>query len=131
MYWCLPDGSCDFFFNQKTAYDMRISDWSSDVCSSDLLVAGHEQQHREQRDLDGAEAVGIVGVGACDEAADEVVTWLLAATLHDVGEVHEHLGQRLLGLDGVPVARQCADECVGPSLEVVAPLGGGCRAARR
>src|SRR3546814_6913237 len=26
-----------FFFNQKTAYDMRISDWSSDVCSSDLL----------------------------------------------------------------------------------------------
>src|SRR3546814_6943334 len=26
-----------FFFNQKTAYEMRISDWSSDVCSSDLL----------------------------------------------------------------------------------------------
>src|SRR3546814_9628453 len=25
-----------FFFKQKTAYDMRISDWSSDVCSSDL-----------------------------------------------------------------------------------------------
>src|SRR3546814_4233345 len=35
--------SCDmciivlFFFKQKTAYEMRISDWSSDVCSSDLL----------------------------------------------------------------------------------------------
>src|SRR3546814_9876133 len=28
--------SC-FFFKQKTAYEMRISDWSSDVCSSDLL----------------------------------------------------------------------------------------------
>src|SRR3546814_4465530 len=27
-----------FFFKQKTAYDMRISDWSSDVCSSDLLT---------------------------------------------------------------------------------------------
>src|SRR3546814_9332204 len=27
-----------FFFKQKTAYDMRISDWSSDVCSSDLQV---------------------------------------------------------------------------------------------
>src|SRR3546814_1659331 len=27
-----------FFFKQKTAYEMRISDWSSDVCSSDLLV---------------------------------------------------------------------------------------------
>src|SRR3546814_8785585 len=27
-----------FFFKQKTAYELRISDWSSDVCSSDLLV---------------------------------------------------------------------------------------------
>src|SRR3546814_1542655 len=32
-----------FFFKQKTAYEMRISDWSSDVCSSDLPLdlAGH------------------------------------------------------------------------------------------
>src|SRR3546814_2700199 len=30
--------SAFFFFKQKTAYEMRISDWSSDVCSSDLLV---------------------------------------------------------------------------------------------
>src|SRR3546814_8434772 len=29
-----------FFFKQKTAYEMRISDWSSDVCSSDLTAAG-------------------------------------------------------------------------------------------
>src|SRR3546814_7442601 len=28
-----------FFFKQKTAYEMRISDWSSDVCSSDLVTA--------------------------------------------------------------------------------------------
>src|SRR3546814_8981979 len=28
---------CFFFFKQNTAYEMRISDWSSDVCSSDLL----------------------------------------------------------------------------------------------
>src|SRR3546814_16320560 len=31
-----------FFFKQKTAYEMRISDWSSDVCSSDLLERGDE-----------------------------------------------------------------------------------------
>src|SRR3546814_4193479 len=31
-----------FFFKQKTAYEMRISDWSSDVCSSDLA---HSCQH--------------------------------------------------------------------------------------
>src|SRR3546814_17797498 len=29
-----------FFFKQKTAYEMRISDWSSDVCSSDLTTSG-------------------------------------------------------------------------------------------
>src|SRR3546814_6413107 len=29
-----------FFFKQKTAYEMRISDWSSDVCSSDLRAGG-------------------------------------------------------------------------------------------
>src|SRR3546814_6474926 len=29
---------CFFFFKQKTAYEMRISDWSSDVCSSDLFA---------------------------------------------------------------------------------------------
>src|SRR3546814_10903689 len=32
--------SCVFFFKQKTAYEMRISDWSSDVCSSDLTIKG-------------------------------------------------------------------------------------------
>src|SRR3546814_8150649 len=30
-----------FFFKQKTAYEMRISDWSSDVCSSDLQATSH------------------------------------------------------------------------------------------
>src|SRR3546814_6649084 len=32
-----------FFFKQKTAYEMRISDWSSDVCSSDLWAAASRQ----------------------------------------------------------------------------------------
>src|SRR3546814_5320728 len=42
MIWLLSMSSvflCSFlFFKQKTAYEMRISDWSSDVCSSDLLA---------------------------------------------------------------------------------------------
>src|SRR3546814_7244792 len=32
-----------FFFKQKTAYEMRISDWSSDVCSSDLLDSNRKE----------------------------------------------------------------------------------------
>src|SRR3546814_5538325 len=36
----LSDLICFFFFKQKTAYEMRIGDWSSDVCSSDLSATG-------------------------------------------------------------------------------------------
>src|SRR3546814_7910929 len=39
MYWYV------FFFNQKTAYEMRISDWSSDVCSSDLRLRPNQHPH--------------------------------------------------------------------------------------
>src|SRR3546814_3524011 len=35
-----------FFFKQKTAYEMRISDWSSDVCSSDLAEAARARANR-------------------------------------------------------------------------------------
>src|SRR3546814_2136808 len=41
-----------FFFKQKTAYEMRISDWSSDVCSSDLHRkpdADHQQAEQYQQ----------------------------------------------------------------------------------
>src|SRR3546814_16937441 len=34
-----------FFFKQKTAYEMRISDWSSDVCSSDLAISEAETRY--------------------------------------------------------------------------------------
>src|SRR3546814_11941224 len=37
LYLCVV-----FFFKQKTAYEMRISDWSSDVCSSDLAVSSSQ-----------------------------------------------------------------------------------------
>src|SRR3546814_5383147 len=42
---------CVCFFKQKTAYEMRISDWSSDVCSSDLADrAAGEGAHRSRAD---------------------------------------------------------------------------------
>src|SRR3546814_7816700 len=53
-----------FFFKQKTAYEMRISDWSSDVCSSDLVPQGISAEmiaekwgiSREDMDAFGAES---------------------------------------------------------------------------
>src|SRR3546814_3930842 len=57
---------CFFFFKQKTAYEMRISDWSSDVCSSDLplphaavtlgTVREHAPRHERPADPTGINA---------------------------------------------------------------------------
>src|SRR3546814_7821404 len=46
--FCLYVSRLFFFFKQKTAYEMRISDWSSDVCSSDL---GTHEQDAARRDF--------------------------------------------------------------------------------
>src|SRR3546814_6432571 len=51
-----------FFFKQKTAYEMRISDWSSDVCSSDLAPTGGANR-RQRADDDLALAVDLHRLG--------------------------------------------------------------------
>src|SRR3546814_8087585 len=67
-----------FFFKQKTAYEMRISDWSSDVCSSDLddVPAGASLSSSWLRDamtqalpasMSGGTAKSSVFVGACSD----------------------------------------------------------------
>src|SRR3546814_18709602 len=57
-----------FFFKQKTAYEMRISDWSSDVCSSDLRHA--DLLARQQRLLGKAEALDLGEIFARLEGRD-------------------------------------------------------------
>src|SRR3546814_7565132 len=73
---------CVFFFKQKTAYEMRISDWSSDVCSSDLLVPpGCGRCSTPRRHVGRAERLGLALAGATllrhgrlhGEPVDEVV----------------------------------------------------------
>src|SRR3546814_5749366 len=70
---------CLFFFKQKTAYDMRISDLSSDVCSSDMKFLSRDERYanafgrafltpeesftesfRQLRDITGKTSVGLV-----------------------------------------------------------------------
>src|SRR3546814_3230666 len=50
-----------FFFNQKTAYEMRISDWSSDVCSSDLRTGQAKRLQRIGKARSAISAQVIVG----------------------------------------------------------------------
>src|SRR3546814_7630477 len=61
-----------FFFKQKTAYEMRISDWSSDVCSSDLQLAAlaqllrrddHVHRHQLPAQIGDIEIAGVGGGG--------------------------------------------------------------------
>src|SRR3546814_10723919 len=81
---------CIFFFKQKTAYEMRISDWSSDVCSSDLaaiiLVAVRLV------DLALAAKLGFLGPDAHAIRLDRTV----AASLADRA-VDEHALRRKIG----------------------------------
>src|SRR3546814_1399199 len=62
-----------FFFKQKTAYEMRISDWSSDVCSSDLARRRHRRRDRAtrlERPRRGRRRRAAVGEHVVDAALD-------------------------------------------------------------
>src|SRR3546814_5275105 len=77
-----------FFFKQKTAYEMRISDWSSDVCSSDLkrfgdVIVGAEFQpdHAIHRIALGGQHHDWQGANGCRVRAD------LPAHVQAVGKI--------------------------------------------
>src|SRR3546814_12208092 len=101
---------CDiFFFKQKTAYEMRISDWSSDVCSSDLLVL--DDQHRvalvAQLEQEAVHPGDVVGVQPDGRLVEDV---------GDVGErraeVADHLrALRLARSEGRRVGKECVSTC--------------------
>src|SRR3546814_7978334 len=78
MYFDLVGGFLFFFYKQKTAYELRISDWSSDVCSSDLL-GDHRAVALVERDQIGgagfeppATERGVEGVRMVTDEADVV-----------------------------------------------------------
>src|SRR3546814_17773673 len=102
-----------FFFKQKTAYEMRISDWSSDVCSSDLdsvlraVFLGGDVQRFQQVALDPAadtgDTVGHHHVERVDLGGDDV-------ELDRIRRLHHHhaVVQRL----GIEIGRASCRERV-------------------
>src|SRR3546814_6334319 len=84
-----------FFFKQKTAYEMRISDWSSDVSSSDLQVVGEvddlEPHRRQPRAPGGGDrAPDLVGV-----VVDAVVRHRLPVPAQRVREQSQAAAQEI------------------------------------
>src|SRR3546814_9291161 len=77
------------FFKQKTAYEMRISDWSSDVCSSDLRRLRYQpvgQVEAEDRDQTGA-----------IEAEAQVAATIDHIQQHQMSEPRPQVGQVEIG----------------------------------
>src|SRR3546814_4793719 len=99
-----------FFFKQKTAYEMRISDWSSDVCSSDLRLrrAGRQKRARpsapmRERAIEFGDEVNRVVIVLIAEAA----TARTAADLVARG-IDMHLGARS---EERRVGQECVSTC--------------------
>src|SRR3546814_5303395 len=99
-----------FFFKQNTAYEMRISDWSSDVCSSDLAAV----------DATKAVLIGVAVAGLRTRRLDAVDIFLGVAELERIfrrggGEEDfvqaavEELGEALLRADAVVMVAARAD----------------------
>src|SRR3546814_1732856 len=80
-----------FFFKQKTAYEMRISDWSSDVCSSDLSTMPDEEI-----------AAGTSSSNRFSPRASMLTTSLNRSTSHGVGSRSE---ERRVGKECVSTCR--------------------------
>src|SRR3546814_4913091 len=84
-----------FFFKQKTAYEMRISDWSSDVCSSDLLHLFALSLIRPQRFAQPSAIFGNHSAGGGQNMwrravilfqADDLRPWKILLELQDIGD---------------------------------------------
>src|SRR3546814_14336265 len=102
------------FFKQKTAYEMRISDWSSDVCSSDLEV--HRRIHRDdRRALGGAVALQDAQAELLHPGAPRLLAHPLGAG-EDIAHGIEVVGMRhagVAGAEGVGAEHRSEERRVG------------------
>src|SRR3546814_643000 len=94
---------CFFFFKQKTAYEMRISDWSSDVCSSDLDAG-----------LNGDQAAAVVEGGDAVERTkvEHAPAGQELLPAHRVSRAHHR--QRLANVRGGPHRLDCSGDVGWP-----------------
>src|SRR3546814_2277807 len=101
---CYGFGVLFFFFKQKTAYEMRISDWSSDVCSSDLTLTDQRALQRAGPSLRGrGEEADVAGGDHLAGSHSLHVQDVVRGTGEVVGQDE---GQELLRLAGCLVGQR-------------------------
>src|SRR3546814_11245922 len=102
-----------FFFKQKTAYELRISDWSSDVCSSDLLLAIIFRSviicvmPIVVVTIVSMIATGLIGAAneAFDLKADSSIQVILIVVLYGIGTDYIRTEERRVGKECVSTCR--------------------------
>src|SRR3546814_12943008 len=123
--------ACFFFFKQKTAYEMRISDWSSDVCSSDLIAAAIAADPYDRARL---AALLDEHRRRLDTFQEGIQSGLLAAVDAMTPEQREQYAERMLrhGPPGAPPRPEDRKSVVwGKSVSVRVDLGGGRRIKKK
>src|SRR3546814_7215291 len=101
-----------FFFKQKTAYEMRISDWSSDVCSSDLPGGRGDRPRRNRREQPLTPQVATAG-GSMNAGA-KVLTIRPGTPFLDAlaaGILHEAGDDPLARSEERRVGKECGSTC--------------------
>src|SRR3546814_12494071 len=84
-----------FFFKQKTAYEMRISDWSSDVCSSDLISSVEARVGKGVSGPSGARRMPcLCQIRPCGGQDDWITNPAMAQGAHCLDPRREHGGGR-------------------------------------
>src|SRR3546814_16173517 len=98
---------CVFFFKQKTAYEMRISDWSSDVCSSDLILLHRGYPIGQLAEQSSFMEVAYLLMRGELPGKDELDEFIHTITRHTM--VHEQLAMFYSGFrrDAHPMAIMC------------------------
>src|SRR3546814_19433221 len=87
---------CFFFFKQKTAYEMRISDWSSDVCSSDLVNPTFTGPR-----VEAILGYDHTGAGSSVDNDNDRDDQSIAGLLYGVGAGYDvNLGRAVVGVEG-------------------------------
>src|SRR3546814_19326333 len=99
-----------FFFKQKTANEMRISDWSSDVCSSDLRMHVGPVEHRPRPRLQ----IGEVAAARLRPLLQDFMHRRAAPRRSRIGihRIEPRPTQNALGVEGRSDERRVGKECV-------------------
>src|SRR3546814_1238830 len=98
------------FIKQKTAYEMRISDWSSDVCSSDLALVAAVDHGPLAPSISIARMAATCGVG---------LNSAMASAINVLGDVHGGAGQECLTIYAAVDDRQQAGMAIPDAVQQI------------